>query len=85
MTWSRELLNIIRRRTRIPSRQNTGVYLVLYEPFKYVNDAIAREKEIKGWRKEKKLDLIRSFNPQFRFLNGELFGEWPPKEQSARN
>ena len=31
--------------------------------------AIAREKEIKGWRREKKLDLIRSYNSKFEFLN----------------
>jgi len=31
--------------------------------------AIAREKELKGWRREKKLDLIRSFNSNFEFLN----------------
>ena len=37
--------------------------LIFYEDFKYVNDAIAREKEIKGWRRDKKLDLIKKFNP----------------------
>jgi putative endonuclease len=44
-------------------------FLVYYEKFTWVQQAIAREKEIKGWRREKKLDLIRSFNSIFEFLN----------------
>jgi putative endonuclease len=42
-----------------------------------VNDAIAREKEIKGWLRIKKEALIESFNPEWKFLNEELLGEWP--------
>ncbi len=52
-------------------------HLLFYEHYKYVNDALAREKEIKGWRREKKIDLIKSFNPKFLFLNNEVM-EWPP-------
>src|ERR1043166_9316776 len=37
--------------------------LVYYEVFKYVNRAIARETEIKKWRREKKGALIESLNP----------------------
>ncbi len=44
-------------------------FLVYYEKFTWVQEAIAREKELKGWRREKKLDLIRSFNENFEFLN----------------
>ncbi len=44
-------------------------FLVYYEKFTWVEDAILREKEIKKWRREKKLDLIKSFNPEFEFLN----------------
>ncbi len=60
-------------------------YLLFYESFDYINNAIAREKEIKGWRKQKKIDLIRAFNPAFKFLNEELFGKWPPGEITSRN
>jgi hypothetical protein len=35
---------------------------VHYEAFRYVRAAIAREKEIKGWRREKKIRLIESGN-----------------------
>jgi len=55
-------------------------FLVYYEDYDYVNDAIAREKEIKKWRREKKDKLIDTINPQREFLNKELLGEWPPKE-----
>ena len=53
-------------------------YLLYFQKFQYVNDAIAFEKEVKGWRREKKIDLIKTFNPEMIFLNEELFGEWPP-------
>ena len=56
------------------------IYLVYYEDYDYVNDAIAREKEIKKWRREKKDKLIDTINPQREFLNTELLGEWPPKD-----
>lgn len=44
-------------------------FLVFYEKFVCVQEAIAREKELKKWRREKKLNLIRQFNPKFDFLN----------------
>ncbi len=47
-------------------------YLVHYEKFTWVQEAIAREKELKGWRREKKLDLVRSFNSKFEFLNNRF-------------
>ena len=36
--------------------------LVRFEPFGDICDAIAREKEIKGWRREKKIRLIERTN-----------------------
>ena len=59
-------------------------FLIYYQGFKYVNDAIAFEKEIKAWRREKKIALIKSFNPGFIFLNKELLGEWPPSDNFHR-
>ena len=44
-------------------------FLVYYEKFTWMQKAIEREKELKGWRRDKKLDLIKSFNPEFEFLN----------------
>ena len=37
--------------------------LLYYEEYADVNQAIAREKQIKGWRRDKKIELIVSLNP----------------------
>lgn len=64
---------------RIERKTFTGKYnchfLIYYESYRYVNDAIAREKEIKGWLRIKKEALIQNFNPEWKFLNEELLGE----------
>jgi len=44
-------------------------FLVYYQKFTWIQEAIAREKELKGWIREKKIELIRGFNPSFEFLN----------------
>ena len=38
--------------------------LVYYEEYNNINDAIAREKKLKGWKREKKETLIAKTNPQ---------------------
>ncbi len=43
--------------------------LVYYHCFSSVGDAIARETEIKGWRREKKLALIHADNPTWEDLS----------------
>jgi putative endonuclease len=42
--------------------------LVYYETFKYVRNAIAREKQIKAWTRAKRLALIKSANPTWQDL-----------------
>ena len=37
--------------------------LLYFEQTDDVQAALEREKELKGWRRDKKLDLIRSMNP----------------------
>ena len=44
-------------------------YLLYYEKFTWIQLAIAREKEIKGWLRIKKIDLIKTMNPELNFLN----------------
>ncbi len=39
-------------------------YLLYYEEYKIADEAIAREKEIKKWRREKKEKLITILNPK---------------------
>ena len=46
--------------------------LVFFEPYGDVRNAISREKQIKRWRREKKLALIRLMNPKFRDLNEDF-------------
>jgi len=47
-------------------------YLVYWDRFEYIEDAIAREKEIKGWLRIRKEKLISEFNPEWIFLNNEI-------------
>ena len=52
--------------------------LVYFEVFQYVNNAIAREKEIKGWRRSKKIALIRTLNPSWRDLCADFRNQFKP-------
>jgi len=47
--------------------------LVYFETFKYVGNAIRREKEIKGWLRRKKIALIEKMNPTWEDLAEEWF------------
>ena len=48
--------------------------LVYFEETIDVNAAIAREKQIKGWLRKKKVALIESENPEWNDLSEEWFG-----------
>jgi putative endonuclease len=58
--------------------------LIYFEDCQYIRDAIAREKEIKGWSRRKKLDLINTMNPEWSFINASICNGWPPKEVPTR-
>jgi putative endonuclease len=47
-------------------------YLLYYESFDDINLAISREKQLKGWRREKKNKLITDFNTNWEFLNTDI-------------
>ena len=47
-------------------------YLVYFEHFMDINTAIQREKQVKGWSREKKNLMINDFNPEWKFLNKEI-------------
>ena len=49
-------------------------FLLYFEKFTWIQLAIAKEKQIKGWKKEKKITLIKTINPDLNFLN-HLFEE----------
>ena len=44
-------------------------FLIYYEKYGWIQQAIAREKEIKLLRRDLKLELIKEFNPNMEFLN----------------
>ena len=45
--------------------------LVYFEATTDVHSAIAREKQLKGWTRAKKLDLVTAFNPKWLDLSEE--------------
>lgn len=47
--------------------------LVYFEMTTDANSAIAREKQLKRWHREWKINLIRRENPQWKYLSNELF------------
>lgn len=55
--------------------------LIYCEHFKYINTAIAREKELKKWNRKRKEELIASKNPDWKFYNEFYCKEWPPREK----
>lgn len=46
--------------------------LVYYEYYKDVRDAIAREMQVKGFLRTKKISLIESMNPTWKDLSDEI-------------
>ena len=44
------------------------IKLVYFETCEYAVDAIAREKQVKGWSRKKKDELITAFNPVWKDL-----------------
>jgi len=48
-------------------------YLVYYESTSDVHAAIAREKQVKGWLRKKKIALIDSMNPTWKDLSEEWY------------
>ena len=45
--------------------------VVYFEVFNDIESAIKREKQIKGWLRKKKIDLIESMNPDWNDLSEE--------------
>ncbi len=47
--------------------------LLYYEAADTAYPAITREKQIKGWLRKKKVELINSMNPDWKDLSSQLF------------
>jgi len=69
---------------RVWEHKNNAVYgftqkynvknLVYYEQTDDINSAITREKQMKKWRRQWKIELIEKNNPEWRDLYYELIG-----------
>jgi putative endonuclease len=74
------LRRVIEHKRKVKKTSFTSKYnitkLVYFEHFQYVNDAIMREKQIKGWLRSKKIELIESMNPDWEDLMDEWFPGW---------
>lgn len=46
--------------------------LVYYEDYPSIEESIAREKEMKGWIRQKKVRLIEAMNPSWRDLSEDI-------------
>jgi putative endonuclease len=49
------------------------IKLVYYEETDDITAAIAREKQMKGWRRKRKMALVESMNPNWRDLAKDWF------------
>jgi putative endonuclease len=49
--------------------------LVYFESYKYISEAIAREKQLKKWNREWKMKLIEENNPMWRDLYYDFGGD----------
>jgi len=58
--------------------------LVYYERFFYPDAAIAREKEIKGWSRSKKMRLIEATNPRWEDMACNWQDQFKPDNAAAR-
>ncbi len=56
------------------SKYNTK-YLVYYELFYDIRDAINREKQLKRWHRDWKINLIKSVNPEMKDLADGWYSE----------
>jgi putative endonuclease len=48
------------------------IVLIYYEHYADVNTAIAREKQLEGWRRSKKVALIETKNPRWEDFSTEI-------------
>ena len=62
---------VLKKKKSFTSRYNC-IYLIYYEKFTWIQEAISREKELKGWARIKKEALINKSNPDWDFWNDDF-------------
>ena len=50
------------------TKRYQAIKLIYFEDYPEARSAIAREKQLKGWRREKKISLIETLNPRWQDL-----------------
>ncbi len=86
------LTNGLRKRVAEHRKQSPGTFtarykitrLVYCEEFQYVNNAIAREKELKHWTRAQKIALIEASNPTWEELMPDAGGVATTNADSLR-
>ena len=81
--------NNLRHRTTTHLKDLPGTYtarynihrLVHFEYFQYIDKAITREKQLKHWTRQQKIDLIEKTNPTWEDLYPKLLA--PPETPQA--
>jgi putative endonuclease len=74
------MTNNLKHRTATHRKQLSGTYtarysihrLIYYEYFRYIQNAIAREKQLKHWTRAQKITLIEQSNPAWEDLYPKL-------------
>ena len=77
---------IAEHREKVPGTYTVHYHihrLVYFEYFQYVRSAIAREKELKHWTREQKIELIEKVNPTWEDRYPELLEIRGIAEQKA--
>jgi putative endonuclease len=59
--------------------------LVYFEDFNNIDDAIKREKQLKNWHREWKLNLIKNINPTLKDLSEDWSNGDPDPEYSGQD
>jgi putative endonuclease len=66
----------MREHSAAPEGSYTARYridrLVYFEHYKYIHDAVAREKELRDWNRSRKIALIEAVNPTWQDLFEDL-------------
>ena len=54
-----------------------------YERFFYPEAAVARENEIKSWRRSKKIQLVEAMNPRWEDLAADWQNQFKPRAEAG--
>ena len=73
---TRNLINRVKEHQKGYQKGFTQKYkvnkLIYYEAFEYIDMAIKREKQVKGWKRQRKIELIETKNRMWRDLCEKL-------------